>query len=343
MQLEVAVLAVVAVGTAALVAAGTLVLLRMARRHADVVPNARPKAVLALVAGLVLGSVGLVALHGFETGGHNGIHLTFTQNLNKTVGESDYLEAQKARVSKLNTIETILPPKIQAAQAAVDAAPANSTQRAAAQQNLTTLETALTGAKADLAAAEASIKRLTGNHALWLKVKPLLAAHTPEADEEARGLIERSLSAATVGTVLPIGPDGACARDAKTGDCKAPLAPAALEHDFKDSHQKQLTMREGFEEAFLHKAEFDEQLESQMAWFIYPSLTGLFLAPFAFVGGHFLSRAYVPSDSVGFKKYPGASAGFFLLLGGFGIPALPFSAWMLRDLSKRSAEGQISL
>ncbi|MEA3191254.1 MAG: hypothetical protein QOD77_1836 [Thermoplasmata archaeon] len=343
MQLEVALLAVVAVGTAILVVAAAGLLFRMARRHADVVPAARAKAVGALVASLVLGGVGIVALHGFESAGHDGIHATFTQNLNKTVGESDYLEAQKARVSKTNAIDNILPAKILAAQDAVNATPEGTKQRTNAEGNLTALQAALVTAHADLAAAEATMKRLAGNHLLWLKVQPHLAKHTPEGDAEAHDLIERSLHASTVGGVLSIGPDGACARDAKTGDCTQPVTAAALEHDFKDSHQQPLTMEQGFEDAYHHKAEFTHQMESQMAWFFYPSLTGLFLAPFAFVGGHFLSRAFVPSDSVGFKKYPGTSAGFFLLLGGFGLPALPFSAWLLRDFAKRSAEGQIAL
>lgn len=343
MQLEVALLAVVAVGTALLVVAAASLLFRMARRHADVVPAARPKAVGALLASLLLGGVGLLALTAFEADGHEGLHATFTQNLNQAIGEGDHAEAVKAKANKQNTITNVLPPKIAAAEAAVGATPEDSKQRADAEANLTTLQDALTMARADLAAAEATIKRLAGNHALWLKVQPLLAKDTPEGDQEARDLIERSLHASTVGGVLPVGPDGACARDPKTGDCTSPVTAAALEHDYKDSHQQPLTMREGVEAAFHHKEEFTHQMQSQMAWFFYPSLTGLFLAPFAFVGGHFLGRAFVPSDSVGYKKYPGTSAGFFLLLGGFGLPALPFGAWLLRDFAKRSAEGQIAL
>ena len=149
------------------------------------------------------------------------------------------------------------------------------------------------------------------------------------------------MDASTVEGVL--GKDAACARDPKTGDCLATYAPAGLVHDFKDSHLQPLTMAQGIEDAYHHKEQYLAQMESQLTWLFYPSVAGLALAPFAFMGGHFLARAFVPSDTVGYKKYPGASMGFFLLLGGFGLPAIPFAAWMLRDLSKRSAQGQIAL
>lgn len=77
--------------------------------------------------------------------------------------------------------------------------------------------------------------------------------------------------------------------------------------------------------------------------FVWPSLAGAFLAPVVFAVGSILSKAFVPSDTVGFKPYPGAAAGFFLLFGAFGVPSIPFAAWTYLDLESRSREGQISL
>src|SRR5688500_18837373 len=77
--------------------------------------------------------------------------------------------------------------------------------------------------------------------------------------------------------------------------------------------------------------------------FIWPSLFGAFLAPVVFAVGSILSKAFVPSDTVGYKPYPGAAAGFFLLFGAFGVPSIPFAAWTYLDFENRSREGQIAL
>lgn len=80
------------------------------------------------------------------------------------------------------------------------------------------------------------------------------------------------------------------------------------------------------------------------AWvFLWPSLVGAFFAPLAFALGSILRKAYEPSATVGFKPYPGAAAGFFLLLGAFGVPSLVFAAWTFNDAFGRSEEGQIAL
>jgi hypothetical protein len=77
--------------------------------------------------------------------------------------------------------------------------------------------------------------------------------------------------------------------------------------------------------------------------FVWPSLFGAFLAPVVFAVGSILGKAFVPSDTVGYKPYPGAAAGFFLLFGAFGVPSIPFAAWTYLDFENRSREGQISL
>jgi hypothetical protein len=77
--------------------------------------------------------------------------------------------------------------------------------------------------------------------------------------------------------------------------------------------------------------------------FAWPSLAGAFLAPVVFAVGSILSKSFVPSDTVGYKQYPGAAAGLFLLFGAFGVPSIPFAAWTYLDLEARSREGQIAL
>lgn len=82
----------------------------------------------------------------------------------------------------------------------------------------------------------------------------------------------------------------------------------------------------------------------RFSWlFLWPSLAGAFYAPLAFALGSVLRKSFQPSDTVGFKPYPGASAGLFLLLGAFGLPAIPFAAWTFDDAKGRSEEGQIAL
>lgn len=77
--------------------------------------------------------------------------------------------------------------------------------------------------------------------------------------------------------------------------------------------------------------------------FLWPSLIGMFFAPLVFALGSILRKAFVPSDTVGFKPYPGAAAGWFLFFGAFGLPSIPFAAWTFNDALGRSEEGQIAL
>ena len=138
--------------------------------------------------------------------------------------------------------------------------------------------------------------------------------------------------------------------------------PGAIEHNYFDAHLvRQVPVAEAGPAAFEDQVKFNAQMEQELNWLVYPGITGLFLAPFAFVGGHILNKAFAASTSVGFRKYPGKAAGFFLLIMAgvgvlvtqlphmappldiFGLFAIPFGAWVLRDLSQRSVEGQIAL
>ncbi len=84
-------------------------------------------------------------------------------------------------------------------------------------------------------------------------------------------------------------------------------------------------------------------MNSMLAWFVYPGLIGVLWAPVAFAAGHVLKTTYVPSETSGFKPYPGGAAALFLLFGAFGVPALFFAAWVNQDFADRTEIGQISL
>jgi len=91
------------------------------------------------------------------------------------------------------------------------------------------------------------------------------------------------------------------------------------------------------------KDKYLHDMHNDMWYFLWPSLAGAFFAPLVFAAGSVVNAAYVESDTVGFKRYPSGAAGFFLLFGAFGLPSIPFAAWALHDLEKRSVEGQIAL
>lgn len=95
--------------------------------------------------------------------------------------------------------------------------------------------------------------------------------------------------------------------------------------------------------AFEKKDETIDDMTTMLVWFVYPGLIGVLWAPVAFAAGHVLKTTYVPSESVGFKPYPGGAAALFLLLGAFGVPALFFAAWVMQDFADRTETGQISL
>ncbi len=95
--------------------------------------------------------------------------------------------------------------------------------------------------------------------------------------------------------------------------------------------------------AFNIKDDMVSDLNGVLWWVLYPSILGAFFAPLAFALGSILRQSWEASDSVGFKPYPSGAAGWFLLLGAFGVPSLFFAAWVFTDIHERAAEGQISL
>lgn len=322
-------------GTVALLVAGWRVVAGLARRHREADPRAGAKAMAALVASLLLGVGGFLIIAGFEAKSEAGIHQTFAKALNQTIGESDYLESVKTAASKPAALQ-IQQARLAAANAALERDPGNQT----AGKEKADFTAAIAATQKELAAAQATIRLLAPNHAVWLRIQPHLAAGTGAEDVKVRELLDAALDPARIGTVIPAGL--ACPRG-PDGECSGP-GTVAIAHSYRDTHTlRDVPAAEGIPQAFAHKEEFRAQMQSMLAWFVYPGVTGLFLAPFAFAGGSILNAAFEPSATVGFKPYPGKAAGLFLLLGAFGLFAIPFGAWTLRDLHKRSLEGQISL
>lgn len=103
------------------------------------------------------------------------------------------------------------------------------------------------------------------------------------------------------------------------------------------------SMVEGTEAALAIKDRSIRDMQWSMWLFVWPSLVGAFFAPLAFVLGSILKSAFEESGTVGYKRYPGAAAGWFLLFGAFGLPSIPFAAWVFLDAENRSVEGQIAL
>ncbi len=333
----------VLLGTVLLVLVAWRVLWRLQAKHHEADSHGKTKVLVAIVASLALGFGGFYLFNDFEAGAREKTHDTMVKKLNLTIGEGDYLEAVKVAASKPTAIGTN-EQKIAVANQTLAAIAAGTSQAnpILEQENLTAGIEGLAAARKDLHDAQVKIRQLTPNHLLWLRMEPLLEEHR---DEEARALLLQALDATTVTQAIPAqGDDRPCERDTEAR-CNSPFVPMEIEYRSPDSHGilGQVPVAEAGPAAFANQEEFNAQRDQFFRWFVTPGVTGLFLAPFAFVGGHLLAKAYEPSSSVGFKKYPGKSAGWFLLLGAFGIFAIPFGAWVLRDLHKRTIEGQIAL
>lgn len=110
-----------------------------------------------------------------------------------------------------------------------------------------------------------------------------------------------------------------------------------------DANYEYPSMDARSERAFEVKDQAVEDMMEVMLWLLYPGVVGVLFAPLAIALGSVLRAAWEPSETVGFKPYPGLSLGLFLLMGAFGVPALLFAAWGFWDMDVRSTAGQISL
>ena len=289
--------------------------LRMARRHADADPRARAKVLAAIAASIAIGLVGAFLVLGFLAGATAGLYKSLDDRLAAASGESEYQE----QLTIISTATTALPTvganlaKAQSDLAnrtainGTEPSAANPASMEKARANVTKLQETQVQMQADLATATARRDELADNHEQYLRVQDATADQ-----DDAR---IRSLMAA-----MPA-----------FGEASGSPFPK-----YKD-------LQANTDAAFAKKAESADQMRT-FAWlFLWPSVAGAFFAPLAFAFGSILKRAFVESDTVGFKPYPGAAAGLFLLLGAFGLPSVLFAAWVFSDAFGRSEEGQISL
>lgn len=104
-----------------------------------------------------------------------------------------------------------------------------------------------------------------------------------------------------------------------------------------------LDVTEGVEGAIGRYDDAKADMDRVFLILLIPGLVGVFYAPLVLAMGSVLRTRFEPSATVGYKPYPGRAMGLFLLLGGFGIPALFFAAWAFQDMEIRRLEGQIAL
>lgn len=315
---------------------GARVLSGLAQRHKDVDPAAPRRMVVALVAGLVLGGGGWVLFDGVERGGADGIHASFSRDLSTAVGETAYQDALSVTNDKPGTI-LIQESKLAEAEAALASLAPGTEEHTKAAEKRDGIQSALALSREELAKAHLTVARLTPNHDAWGILAPRLDARDIAGLE---ALLHDLLEDALVTDHLPA--HVACVRG-PDATCQSPLVAQRLQHTSKDAHLHDVPIEEAVEGAFHVRSSSLDQMSMQLWIFVYPGITGLLIAPMIFAGGRILSHAFVPSDTVGFRKYPGKSMGWFLILGAFGVLATPFAGWALWDLSRRSREGQIAL
>lgn len=259
--------------------------LRLARRHTDADPRGPAKVAVACAASLAILAVGAFTILGFERSATEGMYGSLDMRLQAAVGETEYQE-NLATVAASDVAIPIIERNLANATASGDSEAAGDLQDALNQ----------TRAQRDRAAARAAA--LEQNHALYLRLQPIVER---QDDDALRSEV------AAAGLSDPRG------------------------------------MQEGLESALAIKDQSVADMRMTLWLFAWPSLFGAFVAPVVFALGSILKNAFVPSDTVGYKPYPGAAAGFFLLFGAFGVPAVPFAAWVHLDAERRSREGQISL
>ena len=279
--------------------------LGVARKHSDTDSKARPKVLTAIVAGVVLAAAGFVVLNDFSGDATDEMYAKTATRLSQATGASEYQANVDAEATSLGQI-AILEGKLAEAQEAGD-------DEAAAA-----FEATLATARDAVEKARIKQQLLQRNRAFFDNdLAPLVDAKDDDAIRNAVASKGAQWSA----------DDYAHAQ--LTGADKVAFDPE--------------DMVQGMKSAMYKKDKAQGDMAVWMNWLLLPGLVGVFYAPLSIALGNVLKRAWVPSDSVGFKEYPGASMGWFLFLGAFGVPALFFAAWTFWDMDVRSREGQISL
>ncbi|MGB1586375.1 MAG: hypothetical protein ACPHID_04955 [Thermoplasmatota archaeon] len=279
--------------------------LGLARKHSDTDPRARPKVLAAIVAGVVLAGGGYLMLDDFQDDATLEMYTLTSTRLSQATGASEYQANVDAEAASLGQI-AILEEKLAQARANGE------------DKNATALEENLELANKDLAAARLKQQLLQRNRVFF--------------DEELTPLLNAQDDVGIRNAVTVKGNQWA------TADYESDQLEAGQGINFDPED-----MVQDMKSAMYKKDTAQADMALWMNWLLLPGLVGVFYAPLSMALGNVLKHAWVPSDSVGFKEYPGASMGWFLLLGGFGVPALFFAAWAFWDMDVRSSEGQISL
>lgn len=278
--------------------------LALAKKHQDTDPKAVSKVVAGIVAGVVLAAGGFLMLAEFSADAHDNMYDLLNGRMSVATGASEYQD-QVSQVGAKQAQIDILEAKIEEANAAGDEAGAAEFQAV------------LDEAVAERAIAQAKMARLQRNNDFYASLTPVILA---KDDAQAKAMLD-DFAAST------------------TNDMYADDAiPAASAIKFTVGSMEYHTAKN-----FGDKDKAQDDMTTWMTWLFLPGLIGAFYAPLMWACGSIMKNAWEPSETVGYKPYPGGAMGWFLLLGGFGVPALFFSAWAFWDMDVRSVEGQISL
>jgi hypothetical protein len=281
--------------------------LKLARRHHDADPRGTAKVAIAILLSLAILGGGLFVLVGFQAGAQHAMYTkSLDQRVRVAVGNSTWAD-NVAAVTAADAALPVIERNLANATLALEKARAinGSSPSPQSQAAVEKNETKVADLTKALVDTRAARATAVGNIANYTPNHQLYERLVPAIEAEDDDAI-RSMMA------------------------QDPLArPADM-----DAH---------VDDALRLKDNAVSDMHLSMWLFVWPSLAGAFLAPVVFAIGSILRKAFVPSDTVGFKPYPGAAAGFFLLFGAFGAPSIPFAAWTYLDFEQRSREGQIAL
>ena len=284
----------------------------LARKHRDTDPNGARKVGTAIVLGIVLAASVFALLASFQADSKAGMYDALDVRLTKNVGESEYQVQESAIVAADGQI-VVLEAKLEEAKALA----ANETALAS--------KAAASGDSEKAATHEAR----ASNH----EANAIVFQASIEDVQQARtdALLLRSQLEPNHLLYLALKPVVAAQDDA---GAKRLIATASFEYENMDA---------GSARSFEIKDKALADMNTVMVGLLYPGIMGVFFAPLAFATGSILRNAWEPSETVGFKPYPGKALGLFLLMGAFGFPSLLFAAWGFLDMQMRSETGQISL
>lgn len=281
--------------------------LKLAGRHKDSDPMGAAKVGIAILISIVILAGGAFALIGFQAKAEHTMYVkSLDTRVSAAVGESLYQE----NVAAIGAADVALP---------------------VIERNLANATVALEKAQAANASAPSPESRAAvDKNATSVKTLTKALDETRIAREKAVANVALyTPNHALYGRLVP------AIQDEDDARIRSMLAADPLE--------KPADMDANVDNALAIKDRSVKDMQLSMWIFVWPSLFGAFLAPVVFAVGSILGKAFEPSDTVGYKKYPGAAAGLFLLFGAFGVPSIPFAAWTYLDFEARSREGQISL